>query len=290
MKYKISHRSNYTYSGPVDLSYHMLHLAPRTLPHQRVSDLRIISQPAPDAKSERTDYFGNRVTYLTLAQPHAKFSVEVEAMVEVAFPAPPDEVATPPWESVRDSLRTGGDSELVAAAEFSFASPQTPQSAALIEYAAPSFPAGRPILAAVKDLTSRIHRDFAFEAGATTVSTPVSEVLEQRRGVCQDFAHLELAALRALGLAARYVSGYIRTYHEGKDGLKGSDASHAWVSFFCPGHGWIDVDPTNDLVVGEEHIVLAWGRDYDDVSPIRGVMLGGGDHFLNVAVTVTPQG
>lgn len=289
MRYRISHRSDYTYSGPVDLSYHMLHLAPRTLPHQRVNDLRIISRPAPAAKSDRTDYFGNRVTYLALAQPHAKFSVEVEAVVEVAFPSPPDEAATPPWESVRDALRTGRDGELVAAAEFSFASPQTPPSAALIEYAAASFPAGRPVLAAVKDLTSRIHRDFVFEPGATTVSTPVSQVLEQRRGVCQDFAHLELAALRALGLAARYVSGYIRTYHAETDGLKGSDASHAWVSFFCPGHGWIDVDPTNDLVVAEEHIVLAWGRDYDDVSPIRGVMLGGGNHFLNVAVTVTPQ-
>lgn len=289
MRYQINHRSDYTYSGPVDLSYHMLHLAPRVLPYQRVTDLRIVSQPAPASKSERADYFGNRVMYLSLAQPHAKFSVEVEAMVDVRFPVPPEEGATPPWESVRAALRAPHDADLLAAAEFSFASRQTAPSAAVLAYAAPSFSAGQPILAAVKDLTSRIHRDFAFEPGTTTVSTPVAQILAQRRGVCQDFAHLQLATLRALGLAARYVSGYIRTYHDGRDGLKGSDASHAWVSFYCPGTGWIDVDPTNDLVVADEHIVLAWGRDYDDVSPIRGIMLGGGDHFLNVAVTVTPQ-
>lgn len=290
MMYRINHRTSYSYSGAVDLSYHMLHLAPRVLPWQRVDELRILSQPAPASKSERTDYFGNRVTYLTLAQPHPKFMVEVEAVVDVRFPPPPADDATPAWETVREALRQPTDPEHIAAAEFVFASPQTPPSAALNAYAEPSFPPGRPILAAVKDLTGRIHRDFGFEPGTTTISTPVDQVLEQRRGVCQDFAHLQLAALRALGLAARYVSGYIRTYHSAKDPLKGSDASHAWVSFFCPGHGWIDVDPTNDLVVDDEHIVLAWGRDYDDVSPIRGVMLGGGDHYLTVAVTVTPQG
>ncbi len=289
MMYRINHRSTYTYSGPVDLSYHLLHLTPRVLQHQRVWDLQITTQPSPTAKTERSDYFGNRLTYLTVAQPHAKFTVEMDAAVDVRFPAPPHETATPPWERVRHALRSAREPDLIAAAEFSFASPQTPPSAALLAYAEPSFTPGRPIFAAVKELTSRIHRDFVFEPGATSVSTPVAQVLQQRRGVCQDFAHLELAALRAMGVAARYVSGYIRTYHKDKAGLKGSDASHAWVSFFCPGTGWIDVDPTNDLVVKEEHIVLGWGRDYDDVSPIRGVMLGGGDHFLNVAVTVTPQ-
>ena len=289
MMYRINHRSTYTYSGPVDLSYHLLHLTPRVLQHQRVWDLQVTTQPSPTAKTERSDYFGNRITYLTLAQPHSKFTVEMDAAVDVRFPAPPDETATPAWEHVRDAMREAREPDLIAASEFTFATSQTPASAALIAYAEPSFTPGRPIFAAVKDLTSRIHRDFVFEPGATSVSTPVAQVLQQRRGVCQDFAHLELAALRALRLAARYVSGYIRTYRTDQPGLKGSDASHARVSFYCPGTGWIDVDPTNDLVVKEEHIVLGWGRDYDDVSPIRGVMLGGGNHFLEVAVTVTPQ-
>jgi len=291
MIYRVSHKSTYAYSGPVDLSYHLLHLAPRVLPYQRVREMRISSQPAPATTSERTDYFGNKVTYLSLAQPHAKFTVELDATVDVQFPPPPAAETTPPWETVRDQLRAPSDPELVTASEFAFATPQTTPSAEIVAYAEASFPAGRPILAAVKDLTQRIHRDFTFEPGATSVSTPVADVMQQRRGVCQDFAHLEIAALHAMGLAARYVSGYIHSHRMSGDGaLTGADASHAWVSFFCPGTGWIDVDPTNDLVVGDEHIVLAWGRDYEDVSPIRGVMLGGGDHSLTVAVTVTPQG
>jgi transglutaminase-like putative cysteine protease len=291
MKYRVTHRSAYAYSGTVDLSYHLLHLTPRVLPYQHVQESRITAQPAPAALSERRDYFGNGVTYLTVSEPHERFAVEMDATVDVSFPAPPPAGETPAWESVRDLLCGGGQPEIVAAAEMSYASTLTPPSADLIAYAEASFTPGRPILEAVRDLTSRIHRDFTFDPGATIVTTPLSEVLQQRRGVCQDFAHLELAALRAMGLAARYVSGYIRTYaKDGGQPVRGSAASHAWVSFFCPGTGWIDVDPTNDLIVGDEHIVLAWGRDYDDVSPVRGVVLGGGEHFLNVAVTVMPLG
>jgi transglutaminase-like putative cysteine protease len=181
------------------------------------------------------------------------------------------------------------DLALTEAGEFVFDSPLATPTAEIAAYAAPSFPPGRPLLEAALDLTSRIHRDFTFDPGATIVTTPLAEVMEQRRGVCQDFAHLEIAALRAMGLAARYISGYIRTYHTDSPDLIGSDASHAWISVFCPEFGWIDLDPTNDLVVGDEHIVLAWGRDYGDISPVRGVMLGGGEHFLKVAVQVTPE-
>lgn len=289
MMYRVTHRSAYIYSGTVDLSYHLLHLTPRVLAYQRVQDTRLTAHPSPTAISERRDYFGNGVTYLTVAEPHGRFTVEMEATIDVRFPAPP--ATTPPWESVREQLRLSRDPDLIAASEMSFASPLTPPAPEIMAYAQTSFPPGRPLLDAVRDLTTRIHRDFVFDPEATLVTTPLAEVMQLRRGVCQDFAHLELAALRALGLAARYVSGYIRTYSkDGGQPTKGSAASHAWVSFFCPDVGWIDVDPTNDLLVDDEHIVLAWGRDYDDVSPVRGVVLGGGEHFLNVAVTVTPQG
>jgi len=182
-----------------------------------------------------------------------------------------------------------GLDETIQAAEFTHASPLVGFDQAALAYATQSFPPGRPFLEGVLDLTSRIYQDFTFDPEATQITTPLEEVMARRRGVCQDFAHVEIAALRALGLPARYVSGYIRTYPpEGSAGLVGVDASHAWVSVYCPGSGWIDVDPTNDLVAGEEHILVAWGRDYTDVSPIRGVVLGGGDHSLQIAVEVTP--
>jgi transglutaminase-like putative cysteine protease len=289
MRYTVRHRSTYDYAQPVDLSYHMLRLTPRALPHQQVLATTVTADPVPATYSVGADYFGNFLTYLTMTDPHERLTVEMTATVDVRLPAPPDPLSTPSWESVRDALRDDDRLELIDAGEFTFDSPLAAPSAAIAAYAATSFPGGRPLLAGVLDLTRRIHRDFAFDPEATIVTTPLAEVMEQRRGVCQDFAHLEVAGLRAMGLAARYVSGYIRTYRK-PDGpaLAGADASHAWVSVFCPGLGWVDVDPTNDLVVGEEHIVLAWGRDYGDVSPIRGVILGGGEHVLDVAVDVAP--
>jgi transglutaminase-like putative cysteine protease len=202
----------------------------------------------------------------------------MRATLEVDFPPPPDAARTPPWEEVRDTLPDD-------AVEFSLESPFVTTEAAT-DYAAASFPPSRPVLAGALDLTARIHSDFRYDPEATEIATPVAEVMQGRRGVCQDFAHVELAALRSLGLAARYVSGYIRT--SGGTRLAGADASHAWISVFCPGTGWVDLDPTNNLVVREDHIVLAWGRDYGDVSPVRGVILGGGEHRLDVAVEVRP--
>jgi transglutaminase-like putative cysteine protease len=288
--YVVQHRSSYAYEETVDLSHHLLHLTPRSLPYQRVIETSLRTNPESPTIVSSVDYFGNAISFLSLTQPHAHLVVDMAARVEV-WPRPPlDPAATPPWESVRDALDGGGYPEAVAAAEFVNDSPLVPADAAFASYAAPSFTPGRPLLDAVLDLTQRIHREFTFDPTATELTTPLAEIIEKQRGVCQDFAHAEVAALRAIGLAARYVSGYIRTYPaSGRTRRVGADASHAWASVYCPGSGWIDVDPTNNLVVGEEHIVLAWGRDYGDVSPVRGVILGSGDHTLSVSVDVTPS-
>jgi transglutaminase-like putative cysteine protease len=289
MKYEIRHRTVFFYGKPVDLAAHVLRLTPRLLPWQAVTDCRIETRPAATAETRGVDYFGNGLTFLDVAERHDRFTVELRASVEVALPAPPALDATPPWESVRDGLRDTGEIEGLEAAEFTYDSPLAMPDETSDLYAQSSFRPGRPLLDAVRDLTRRIHDDFVFDSTATVIATPLAEVMEQRRGVCQDFAHVEIAALRAMGLPARYVSGYIRTYRaDGGPNLAGTDASHAWVSVFCPGVGWVDFDPTNDLVVKDEHIVLAWGRDYGDVSPIRGVLLGGGEHTLEVAVDVKP--
>jgi transglutaminase-like putative cysteine protease len=214
--------------------------------------------------------------------------VTMEAVVDVGFPPPPVAAETPPWEEVAAAARAGGAAW--QAAESTFDSPMVAHEPAAGTYAAPSFPPGRPVLEGVRDLTSRIRREFAFRAGVTTISTPVSKVLQLRAGVCQDFTHLMIAGLRCLGLPARYVSGYIRTTpRRGPGGRRGADQSHAWVGAWLGSrHGWVDFDPTNDLIVADEHVVLGWGRDYGDVSPVRGVILGGGRHGMTVSVDVEP--
>jgi transglutaminase-like putative cysteine protease len=280
MRYEVSHRSTYHYERPVDTSFHMLRVVPRPLPEQRVGQVEIVADPGADAVSERTDYFGNVVRYLSVGEPHDRLTITMRAEVEVGFAPPPAPAATPPWEEARAALPV----DLV---EFTMESPFI-ETDSVAHYAAVSFPPGRKLLEGALDLTRRIYREFRYDPHATEIATPVAEVMHGRRGVCQDFAHLEIAALRSLGLAARYVSGYIRT--TGGTRLAGADASHAWVSLFCPGTGWVDLDPTNNLVVREDHIVLAWGRDYGDVSPVRGVILGGGEHRLDVAVHVRPLG
>jgi transglutaminase-like putative cysteine protease len=289
VRYAVQHRSCFDYQDTVDLSYHVLHLTPRSLPWQRVVETRIRTTPGTPPIIDSLDYFGNGASFLSLAEPHARFVVDMVSRVEVTARPAVHAAATPPWESVRDALDSPVLGEDIAAAEFAAASPLVPAGADFAAYAAPSFAAGRPILEAALDLTRRIHREFTFDTEATEVTTPLAEILTKRRGVCQDFAHTEVAALRAMGLASRYVSGYIRTYAaHGKARRVGADASHAWASVYVPGSGWIDLDPTNNLIVGEEHIILAWGRDYGDVSPVRGVILGSGDHTLAVSVDVEP--
>jgi transglutaminase-like putative cysteine protease len=284
VKYRVRHTTAYTYRKPVDLASHMLHLSPRELPHQTISNAELQSIPAPVRSTEAMDHFGNQVTWLFLDMPHAHFEVTMDAVIDVAFPAPPAPGATPPWEDVAAAARAGGTHW--QSSEFAFESPMVALDVNAAAYAAQSFPPGRPILAGVRELTTRIRREFAFRSGVTTISTPVSKVMQLRAGVCQDFTHVMISGLRSLGLPARYVSGYVRTVPPpGQVRRRGADQSHAWVgAWMGPEHGWVDFDPTNDLIVSDEHVVLGWGRDFGDVSPLRGVILGGGKHSLKVSV------
>ena len=289
MLYKSIHTTLYDYVEPVSLCHNVLHLTARSASWQtrRSGELRI--SPPPSVMTERIDYFGNTATFATIEEPHRELSVTAINVAEITpVPAPQPE-QTPPWESVREQLRTDFSIDVLAASQFAFDSPYVSTDDRFTAYAAPSFAPGRPILAAVLDLTARIHSDFRYDPTATTIATPIKEVLEQRHGVCQDFAHLQIGCLRSLGLAARYVSGYlVNTPPPGRPRLAGAEASHAWISFYCPGFGWIDIDPTNNQLPFDHHIVLAWGRDYDDVSPIKGVILGGGNHTVKVTVDIVP--
>lgn len=289
MRYQITHRTAYAYDHAVSVSHHLARLTPRNWAAQQCLTHNLRVEPAPTQVSRHTDYFGNTTDMLLIESPHQEFVVTAQSTVE-RRPAPyPDPASTPPWEAVRAAFRGDRQPPVFEASDGVFSSPLVPRRPAFAEFAAPAFGAGRPILDAVLDLTDRIHREFQFDPQATTVATPVDQVLKERRGVCQDFAHLQIACLRSLGLPARYVSGYLETVPPpGKPKLVGADASHAWLAFFCPGVGWIDVDPTNNMLPGERHVTVAWGRDYSDVSPIRGVILSGGQHKLKVSVDMTP--
>ncbi len=290
MNYKVRHVTTYTYSTPVLVAHHIAHLTPRAIPWQvcRRSSLRIRPQPT-EMESHGSDYFGNPISFFTLHDQHRKLAVEALSRVDLKPRNYPAAEETLRWESVVDVLEGARTPELLEAREFCFPSPFVTTSEALTAYAVPSFPSNRPILAGLLDLMHRIHRDFTYDPEATTVATPLERVLADRRGVCQDFAHLGIACLRSMGLSARYVSGYLLTRPPpGKSKLKGSDASHAWLSAFVPGTGWVDIDPTNDRVADLEHVTTAWGRDFDDVSPLKGVVLGGGEQSLKVAVDVEP--
>ena len=290
-RFDITHTTTYSYRSAVTVAHHLLRLAPRRLPRQFPLEHSIEIHPAPAATVRHIDYFGNEVIFAAIEGAHRQFRVTARSRVAVSPAFIPDYTETPPWENVRSLCRTDLSEPVLDASEFTFASPLVPLEPAFHSYAAESFPDGRPILAAVLDLSARIHREFKFDATATTVSTPRAKVLEHRRGVCQDFAHLMVGCLRSLGLPARYVSGYLETLPPpGQAKLIGADASHAWVAFFCPGLGWIDVDPTNNLLPSMQHITVGWGRDYGEVSPIRGVLVGGGEHTLTVAVDVVALG
>lgn len=289
MIYDVSHRTAFDYEQRVSISHHVLHLTPRPVPRQSCLRASILVDPAPTLRSEGHDYFGNPVTRLMVQEPHRTLRIHARARIEVAPEPGVDPEADWPWDAVAAGLRDGGGGSALEAAEFLFDSPHVVRDAAVRAYAAESFPPGRPLLAAARELTARIFADFDYQGGVTEVSTPVQEVLARRQGVCQDFAHLEIACLRSLGLPARYVSGYLRTRPPaGKEKLVGADASHAWIAVWSPERGWVDFDPTNDLIPAEEHITLAWGRDYADVSPINGFILGGGAHEVAVSVDVDP--
>ncbi|MGG5822830.1 transglutaminase family protein [Falsiroseomonas sp. HW251] len=282
-RYALRHVTTYRYATPVDLAQHMLHLSPRAVPGQAVESFALTVSPGTAHRSEGEDHFGNGVTWLSVETPHVALEVVLDAVVRVGFPAPPAAGDTPSWEAVRDAVDGIAG---VEAAEFALPSPLAPADRGAGAYAAQSFARGRPVLAGLLELTARMKRDFVFKPGVTTISTPVSQVLATRAGVCQDFAHVMIAGLRAIGLPARYMSGYVRTRPPpGQARRQGADQSHAWVGCWLgPGLGWVDLDPTNDLVVQDEHVLLGWGRDYADISPVKGILLGGGKQTLGVSV------
>lgn len=289
--YRIVHETSYNYPDDVNLSHSQAHLTARTGSGQtRVGgSLRI--EPVSAVTATHADYFGNRVTHFTVQEPHKVLRVTAVNEVQVHPPPAPEPTSTLPWEAAREATRLARDPVGLDAYQFAFDSPLVRAEVALSNFAAPSFTPGRSLLEASIDLAGRIHSGFKFDPSATTISTPLFEILALRRGVCQDFAHLMIGSLRSLGLAARYVSGYVRTTPPpGRPRLVGADVSHAWVSVFCPPLGWVDIDPTNNLIPGPDHVTLAWGRDYDDVSPLKGVILGGGRHGLEVSVEMTPIG
>jgi len=289
--YSIRHATTYDYEGEVAHAHQLLHLVPRACERQTVHRHAVEVMPTPASRSEEVDAFGNPVTRLEFDRPHKRLEVvaklEVEVEVRSATATAPEE--GDPWEAVRDGLAYHPSvlpAERLDANRYRLRSPYVRLKTAFADYAEECFTPGTPILAGARSLMTKIYGEFEYSPGETTVATPLAEVLEKRRGVCQDFAHLMIACLRSLGLAARYVSGYLRTTPKADDSLLvGSDASHAWVSVYCPPLGWIDLDPTNGVLVGGGHVTIAWGRDFGDVSPLRGVLFGGGRHTVAVEVS-----
>jgi transglutaminase-like putative cysteine protease len=285
MIYKIVHRTAYKYKYPVSVGNHVACLKPRSLLRHRLAQCELHIQPTPATITERMDYFGNILYFFTVQEPHTELVVEARSQVtmESVVTALPHDAL--PWEEAVRLLREDRSPEGLSAYQFRFESPRIRLRSQFAAYALESCTRGRPLREGLLDLTERIHNDFRFDSGVTTVRTTTEEVFRKRRGVCQDFAHFQIACLRSLNLSARYVSGYLRTYPPpGQPRLVGADASHAWVSAYCPGTGWLDLDPTNNLIPSNGHVTLAWGRDYGDVSPLRGLILGGGVHALTVAV------
>jgi len=287
MLYSVRHRTTYRYEAPVSLSHHAAHLRPLDRDQQTCRAHQLMIEPLPTSIEQTTDYFGNGVMVFTIAGPHQELIVESTSEVEM-WPMTLDPTAgQAPWEQVAKAAAAPRAPEDLVAAEFAVASPAADVTPVIQRFAAPSFPPGRALIEAALDLAHRIHDDFKFDPHATTISTPTEEVLRLKRGVCQDFAHLMIAGCRSHGIPARYVSGYLETDPPaGGKRLVGADASHAWVAVYA-GHGvWLEIDPTNDRLAGTSHVAVAQGRDYSDVSPLRGVILGGGDHVVEVAVDV----
>lgn len=289
MKYTIRHATFYSYTEPVPVCHNQVHLSPRNTPNQTCNEHQLVIEPVPSIRSKRLDFFGNYVDYFSIQEAHEGLDVTATSLVEVTPPLARKLSESPAWEDVAGFIPRNLSPDGLAVYHFTLPSPRIAPAAALREYVLPSFPKRRPIAEGVRDLTARIHTEFAFDPKATTVHTPPEDLLVLKRGVCQDFAHLAIGCLRSLGLAARYVSGYVCTAPPpGMPRLLGADASHAWVSVYCGPLEWIDFDPTNDAVVGDSHITIGWGRDYADICPIQGVFVGGGEHSMNVGVDVIP--
>jgi transglutaminase-like putative cysteine protease len=288
MRYTVQHSTRFTYTDPVPICHNRVHLAPRQTARQNCRLHRLSVDPEPSVFSRRIDYFGNEVDFFSVQESHEGLTVTADSVVEV-LPPPPIPSDLPAWEEVAAKIPTDNSPEGLIVHHCALPSPRVVPTDDLRSYARPSFTAARPIVEAVSDLMLRIYTEFAFDPRATTVHTPPQELLSLRRGVCQDFAHLAIGCLRSLGLSARYVSGYVcTTPPPNSPRLLGADASHAWLSVHCGPAGWIDFDPTNNVIVGDAHVTIGWGRDYTDVRPIQGVFVGGGDHSMTVAVDVVP--
>jgi transglutaminase-like putative cysteine protease len=287
VRYKVVHNTNYEYEGPVLQGHHLAHLKPRRTERQRVIAHEFVIDPQPMRIRQRTDYFGNEAHYFELWSPHERLSVSSITELEVvSVPLKPEPNVS--WDDFAARLAT--DPALLSVREFCFDSPLVRSHPSLYGYAKATFVPGRNLQDAVTELMQRIFTEFKYETTATDVSTPLAQVMREKRGVCQDFAHVAVGCLRSLGLAARYVSGYLETSPpEGQERLVGADASHAWAATYLPEVGWFDFDPTNNLVPTEQHIQVAWGRDFSDVSPLKGVVLGGGAHTITVGVDVERQ-
>ncbi len=291
MLYRISHRTTYRYVSAVSVGDHVACLKPRSFAGNQLLSNSLTIHPQPVTQTERTDYFGNSLSFFAVQESHKELVVESrsEVLVDPARDAYAGD--SPAWEESAQGLSEDDRPESLLARQYQFESSRIRLRPAFAAYAMESFTPGRALGESLRELTTRIHRDFRFDSKATNVRTPIEEVFAKRHGVCQDFAHVQIACLRSINVAARYVSGYLRTYPPpGRARLIGADASHAWVSAYCRGRGWLDMDPTNDVAPTDGHVTVAWGRDYGDVSPLRGLILGGGGHTLKVEVDMEPVG
>jgi transglutaminase-like putative cysteine protease len=289
VRYRVRHTTHYNYADAVTLCHNLGHLLPRDTPFQRCVETELEVTPTPGRQAERFDYYGNRVCHFAIENPHRALTITAESLIDVNPRHPGfDPAMSPSCASCLDALHASQDPDTLLAREFTLNSRLVKSSDELAAYAQPMFAAERPVLEAALDLTQSIFREFKYDPKSTHIYTPLEQVLSQRSGVCQDFAHLAIGCLRSMGFSARYVSGYLETLPPpGQEKLVGADASHAWFEIFVPEIGWFEFDPTNDCVAGEQHIVTAWGRDFFDVSPLQGVFFGGGDsHTLKVSVDV----
>ncbi len=284
---EINHRTHYHYSAPVIQSQHLVHMSPLRLPCQSVRHHSLIVEPAPALRQESIDAFGNPIVILDIEMAHRELVLHARSSVETTAPGALNLSQSAPWDDMEATGPSRHAPLRLEIIQYRCPSRFTAASLDIADYASISFRPGRPVLEASMDLVKRIHDEFTFDPTATDISTPIGQVFKQKRGVCQDFSHFALAALRAMHVPARYVSGYVLTRPPpGQAKLQGADASHAWISVWSPEQGWVDFDPTNGLVVSDEHVTIAHGRDYEDVSPISGVLIGGGAHSVSVGVDV----
>ena len=289
--FNVVHRTEYQYGSQMSDGYTVVHLLPRETPWQHVRSAEVHVTPDADEYDEHVDVFGNRVVRLGIHHPHQQLGVTARCIVETSTPTWPAAGADPSvtWEAVALRVAAARGDLALEVAPYLAPTLATPAIPALRQLTDRAFRPDRPFLDAVRQLCREIFTDFAFDPGFSDITTPIDAVLQARRGVCQDFAHLAIACLRSVGLAARYVSGYVETVPPpGEEKIVGADASHAWCSVWAPGHGWCDFDPTNDQMPPDRHVTVAWGRDYFDVAPVRGVVIGpSASQTLDVAVDVT---